>query len=288
MNDEILAGLLGSPAVVRRRLERGYTPAERWVVALEDGRSVFVKAAVNDLTAGWLRDEHRMYAALEARFMARMLGWADGDRPMLVLEDLSEATWPPPWTEARVASVLRTLREVASTRPPTWLRPARTSGLLERGWHDVRDDPGPLLATGVVDAPWLVAALPTLLEASDACPLDGDELLHLDVRSDNLCFRADGSAVLVDWNLAVIGNARLDVAFWLPTLVSEGGPMPEGVLPDAAREAAFVSGFFAARGGQPAIPGAPAIRPLQLEQLRHALPWACRALGLPLPGPVAG
>ena len=92
MNDEILAGLLGSPAVVRRRLERGYTPAERWVVALEDGRSVFVKAAVNDLTAGWLRDEHRMYAALEARFMARMLGWADGDRPMLVLEDLSEAT----------------------------------------------------------------------------------------------------------------------------------------------------------------------------------------------------
>ena len=102
--------------------------------------------------------------------------------------------------------------------------------MLERGWHDVRDDPGPLLATGVVDAPWLVAALPTLLEASDACPLDGDELLHLDVRSDNLCFRADGSAVLVDWNLAVIGNARLDVAFWLPTLVSEGGPMPEAIL----------------------------------------------------------
>lgn len=288
MNDEILTSLLGSPPESWRRVEGGYTPAERWIVGLEDGRSVFVKAAVNDLTAGWLRDEHRMYSALEARFMARKLGWADGDRPLLVLEDLSEASWPPPWSDARVASVLRALREVARTPPPSWLRPARSSGLLERGWHEVRDDPGPLLATGVIDGPWLEAALPALLEASDACPLDGDELLHLDVRSDNLCFRADGSTVLVDWNLAVIGNARLDIAFWLPTLISEGGPMPEAVLPDAAREAAFVSGFFAARGGQPPIPGAPAIRPLQLKQLRHALPWACRALDLPIPGPVAG
>ena len=119
--------------------------------------------------------------------------------------------------------------------------------------------------------------------AADACRLDGDQLLHLDVRSDNICFRADGSAVLVDWNLAVVGNARLDVAFWLPTLVAEGGPTPETILPDAGLESAFVSGFFAARAGQPPIPGAPAIRPLQLEQLRHALPWACRALGLPPP-----
>ena len=283
MNDEILTGLLGSKPASRRRIGGGYTPAERWVVELEDGRAVFVKAAVNDLTAGWLRDEHRMYTALEARFMARMLGWADGDQPVLVLEDLSKETWPPPWTDGRVASVLRTLGEVASTPPPSWLFPARTSGFLERGWREVRDDPGPLLATGVVDARWLEVALPKLLEASDACPLDGDELLHLDVRSDNLCFRADGSAVLVDWNLAVVGNARLDVAFWLPTLVSEGGPMPETVLPDAAREAAFVSGFFAARGGQPPIPGAPAIRSLQLEQFRHALPWVCRALDLPIP-----
>jgi hypothetical protein len=229
-----------------------------------------------------------MYSALESRFMARMLGWAEGDRPVLVLEDLSQASWPPPWTDARVASVLGTLREVASTPPPPWLPAAGTSGLLERGWLEVREDPGPLLTTGVVGTRWLEAALPTLLAASDACPLDGNELLHLDVRSDNLCFRADGSAVLVDWNLAVIGNSRLDVAFWLPTLVAEGGPIPEAVLPDAAREAAFVSGFFAARAGQPAIPGAPAIRPLQLEQLRHALPWACRALGLPNPGTVAG
>lgn len=126
------------------------------------------------------------------------------------------------------------------------------------------------------------AALPVLLAASDAFRVEGDELLHLDVCSDNVCFRADGSAVLVDWNLAAIGNDGLDVAFWLRSLAAEGGPMPEAVLPHAPHEAAFVSGFFAARAGKPPIPGLPAIRPMQFEQLRHALPWACGELALPL------
>jgi hypothetical protein len=281
--DDQLSTILGARPTARRRIHRGYTPAERWVVQLDDGRSVFVKVGVNELTAGWLRDEHRFYAALQAPFMPRMLGWADGDRPMLVLEDLSSAVWPPPWTDARVESVLRMLREVAATPPPSWLSPASSSGLLDRGWPSVRNDPGPMLSTGIVTLAWLEANLPALLAAADACQLDGDALLHLDVRSDNLSFRADGSAVLVDWNLAVVGNPRLDIAAWLPTLVAEGGPPPESVLPDAGPEAAFVAGFFAARAGQPPIPDAPAIRPLQLEQLRQALPWVCRELGLPLP-----
>jgi hypothetical protein len=267
----------------RHRVERGYTPAERWVVALDNGRSVFIKAATNDLTAGWLRNEHRIYEALGASFMPNLIGWRDGERPILVLEDLSAAAWPPPWTDDRVASVLQMIEAVAATPPPAWLPPASSSGFLERGWHSVQDDPGPLLSTGFVSDRWLEQALPSLTKVADACNLGGPSLLHLDVRSDNICFRTDGSAVLVDWNLAVVGNPRLDIAFWLPSLASEGGPQPEAVLPDAAAEAAVVSGFLAARAGQPPIPGAPAIRPLQLEQLRHALPWACRELGLPLP-----
>ena len=42
-----------------------------------------------------------------------------------------------------------------------------------------------------------------------------------------------------------------------------------------------VSGFFAARAGLPEIPVAPHVRGLQRAQLRAALPWAIRALGLP-------
>jgi hypothetical protein len=279
--DARIEEIVGVRPVARRRAERGYTPAERWIMELADGRSVFVKAATNDLTAGWLRNEHRIYEALRAPFMPKLMGWEGGERPILVLEDLSDAQWPPPWTDDRVASVLLMLEAVAGTPPPAWLPAASSSGFLERGWRSVEDDPGPLLSTGFVSQDWLERALPSLAKAAATCQLDGPNLLHLDVRSDNICFRADGSAVLVDWNLAVVGNPPIDIAFWLPSLASEGGPQPDAVLPDAAPEAAFVSGFFAARAGQPRIPGAPAIRPLQFEQLRHALPWACRELGLP-------
>ena len=98
------------------------------------------------------------------------------------------------------------------------------------GWARVAEDPGPLLSTGIVSSSWLDEALPTLLEVAGPAVIAGDQLCHFDVRSDNMCFRADGSAVLVDWNLAEIGNARLDVAFWLPSLALEGGPAPESVL----------------------------------------------------------
>jgi len=91
------------------------------------------------------------------------------------------------------------------------------------------------------------------MSAARACPVDGTELLHMDVRSDNICL-VGAQAVLVDWNVAAVGAACIDVAFWLPSLAAEGGPLPGAVLPDAPNEAAVVAGFFAARAGLPVIP----------------------------------
>lgn len=284
MNDGLVAGILGSRVVEKRHASGGYTPAERWVVQLADGRSAFVKIGVTELTATWLRREHRMYADLRAPFMPELLGWADeGDAPMLILEDLSASAWPPPWTDARIGSVLATLERVAATPPPAWLARSSEARWIADGWSRVAEDPTPLLSTGIVSEDWLGVALPVLLEAGDPSVIDGVELCHFDVRSDNLCFRTDGTAVLVDWNLAEIGNARLDVAFWLPSLVLEGGPSPESILPEAAGEAAVVAGFFASRCGLEPIPTAPTVRGFQRRQLTAALPWACRQLGLPLP-----
>ena len=279
-----MAGILGSPVEDRRPVGGGYTPAERWVVRLADGRSAFVKVGVNELTAEWLRVEYRMYSDLRAPFMAELLGWADEDgAPMLILEDLSTCTWPPPWTDGRVASVLASLAQVASTPPPAWLPRASEDRWIGEGWSEVAEDPAALLSTGIVSADWLEQALPVLLATGGPSVLDGAALCHFDVRSDNLCFRADGSAVLVDWNFAELSNARLDIAFWLPSLLLEGGPSPESVLPDAAPEAAVVAGFFASRCGLPVIPDAPAVRDFQRRQLQVALPWACGELGIPEP-----
>lgn len=276
-----MAELLGGRVVGRRTVSGGYTPAERWIVEFDDGRSAFVKAAVNDLTAGWLRKEYRMYRELQAPFMAELLGWVDEEgRPMLVLEDLSEAHWPPPWTDARVEAVVRAMTEVAATAPPGWLPASSLAEYVADGWARVAEDPAPLLGTGLIERPWLERALPSLVEAAARAEISGDRLCHFDVRSDNLCFRSDGSVVLVDWNFAEIGNPRLDLAFWLPSLAVEGGPEPESVLPGAGREAAVVAGYFASRCGEPPIPDAPGVREIQKRQLSVALPWACRELGI--------
>jgi hypothetical protein len=253
--------------------------AARWIVG-DAGRSAFVKIGATELTAGWTRDEHRNYLAIAGPFMPTVLGFDDdGERPVLAIEDLSSAFWPPPWTADRVRAVLDALAIVHRTPPPREL-PRRVD--LGANWSDLALDPKPFLALGLCSPEWLDAALPTLIAASDGAPISGDALIHMDTRSDNLCFR-DGRAILIDWNHASIANPDLDAAFWLPSLHAEGGPAPETVLPSAPELATFVAGFFCSRAGLPDIPDAPHVRPLQVLQSRTALPWAARALGLPEP-----
>jgi hypothetical protein len=278
------ASLLRKTPTSWRRAAGGYTPAERWVVRFAGDSSCFAKAATNSLTAGWLRDEYRhVYSQMEAPFLPRVLGWSDDELPLLVLEDLSGARWPPPWSREDVHAVLGTLAHVRSLHLPGL--PSSTSlGELEAGtWSSLSLHPAAFLALGLCSEAWLRAALPSLIEGEAVAKeqmLVGGDTLHLDVRSDNLCF-VNGRVVLVDWNWVAYGNGEVDIAFWLPSLHSEGGPAPEEILPDAPHWAAAVSGFFASRAGLPFIPNAPRVREVQLSQLKSALPWAQRALRLP-------
>ena len=265
-------------------VRRGYTHNDRVVAILRDGRSVFAKRAVDEMTAGWLRREHQMYEALRNEpFVPEVVAWVDDDLPMLVLEDLSDAIWPPPWDRAQVEAVLSILTDLSQCQAPEGLPRLVNGEQPDEGWHLVLAEPSEFLSLELCDADWLEHAGPVLCAAAEGAPLAGDALLHSDVRSDNLCFRGE-AALLIDWNLATIGNPQIDVAFWLPSLAAENGPPPETVLPDCPPElAAYVSGFFACRAGQPHIPHAPLVRQVQRQQLRTALPWAVRALSLPLP-----
>lgn len=254
--------------------------AARWIVADADA-SAFVKIGATDLTADWTRTEYRNYRTITGWFMAEVLGFDDdGTRPALALEDLSGASWPPPWTDERVAAVLEVLMAIRQTAPPAHL-PRRENDMTSN-WRDVAEDPTPFLALGLCSPGWLDANLPALVSAAAEAPIAGDSLVHLDVRSDNLCFR-DGRAVLLDWNHAAVANADLDIAFWLPSLHAEGGPPPEEVLSATPGLAAWVAGFFCSGAGRDPIPDAPHVRALQLQQARTALPWAARALGLAAP-----
>jgi hypothetical protein len=275
--------LLGRRPTSWRRVTGGYTRTGRWVARLADGSSAFVKAAVDDETAGWLAAEQRVYAAVAGPFLPRVLASEGGPRPVLVLEDLSGARWPPPWRDGDVARVVEALDAVHATPPPPGTPPLSSLWDLRTGWPAVAADPAPFLALGLADAAWLERALPSLLAAEAAARLDeGGALLHQDVRSDNIAF-VDGRAVLVDWSWACRGNPVLDLAAFLPSLRAEGGPRPEDVLRDEPEAAAAYAGWWASRAGLPPPPDGSRVRDVQRTQLEVALPWACRALGLEPP-----
>jgi aminoglycoside phosphotransferase (APT) family kinase protein len=225
-----------------------------------------------------------VYAGVEGSFVAELVGWHDHETTLLAIADLSDAYWPPPWRAGDVDAVLAALDELHATRPPDGVPPIADERAWLNGWELVADDPEPLLSSGLCSAAWLDQALPQLLEVGRTCPLDGDTFLHLDVRSDNLCL-VDGRAVLVDWNLAHVGNPLLDVVAWLPSLRLEGGPEPWEIVEDRHGLSALMAGFFASRVGLPPPPTAPKVRAFQRAQAEVALPWAARELGLPPPGP---
>jgi hypothetical protein len=286
-----LGALKRSALISWQRIERGYTAAERWLVRFSDGSSAFAKVGASPLTSDFLRVEHRRYQQLHAHFMPQLLGFdVHLERPILLLEDLSSADWPPPWRQGDVERVVEILRQVAATRPlpedlPSLEEEFGASGSDDRsgsGWGAVLRNPGAFLSLGLCSAAWLTRAQQRLLDAQQEAVLQGDDLVHSDVRSDNLCLLPD-RVVLIDWNLAGRGNGAFDLAFAAPSLHLEGGPLPEELVSDDGTLAAIVSGYFAARAGLPTIADAPRVRWIQLQQLRIALPWAARVLGLPPP-----
>jgi hypothetical protein len=282
--EQRVSEVLGAALVSLRRIEtRGYAAALHALAELDDGRTVFVKAGAEEITSGFLRDEIRVYRAVEAQFMPVFLGADVRDPPILVLEDLSDCFSAPPWTDARVAAVLAVLEQLRSTAPPPEIGSAeRYRVMWAGGWEEVAADPEPFLALGLCSRRWLSEALPTLSAAAKAAPLGGDVLVHTDIRSDNLAF-VDGAAKLADWNWAAAGHPNLDLACWLPSLHAEGGPSPESLLPEGGAElAALLAGVWAARAGLPPPPTAPHVRTVQIAQLRVALPWAARQLELAL------
>jgi hypothetical protein len=273
--------LIGAPIEGYRMARGGYSLATRLVC--HSGRaSFFVKIGTTPGTSAALRREISVYQRVQGDFMPRAYAWDDQDHaPILVTEDLSAYAWPPPWNAQGVELVLaqiEALHHSAATLEPF----AEVHPDWQATWPAIAADPAPFLSLGIASPGWLEAALPALIAAEAQCSSAGQALCHWDLRSDNICI-APGRAIFVDWNHACLSNPQLDLGFLLPSLAYEGGPPPERVLPGAPEVAAWVAGYFAARAGLPPVAEAPTVRVVQRQQLETALPWAARALGLPLP-----
>ena len=118
--DRVSRALGGRPVAWRPAPGHGAPSNRRWVVTLPGGATAFVKIAAYDYTAGWLRNEHANYVALQSSpHVPRLLGWDDDDvHPVLAIEDLSEAAWPPPWSPAHIDAVFGALEAIHAEQPP--------------------------------------------------------------------------------------------------------------------------------------------------------------------------
>jgi hypothetical protein len=273
------AAVLGWMPTTWRRVHGGYTPAARYVCA-KGSDGCFLKVATNPVTAAMLRREARAYAVVRGAFAPAFIGWDDDPvEPLLLIEDLSRAIWPPPWRPALVDQVLDQIHAMHGCSVDLPRFSANDWDTLG-GWSVVANAPQPFLSLGLASAAWLTDALPRLVEAEAQCVTAGEVLTHFDLRSDNMCFTASGPK-FIDWAEACLGDPALDLGAWLPSLEREGGPAPDAILPGRPEVAAWISGYFAARAGLPRIADAPRVRDVQKDQLLSALPWAVRALGLP-------
>ena len=261
-----------------RKATGGYTPALRIVCDSDKGR-FFVKAGTTPLTADFINREISIFQRIQFQFMPRLISAdANPELPILVLEDLSDAEWPPPWTGDRVDRVVATIEEMhAQTAQIEGF--FDVLGLGESNWETVAADPSPFLNLGIVDSRWLDRSLPLLMSAEATCEVGGTALCHYDLRSDNICLTSNG-VKFVDWNAACLASPTLDLGFMLPSMEFEGGPPPERILPGEAGVASRVAGFFGMRAGLEQIPDAPFVRRVQKQQLSAALPWVIRELDL--------
>jgi aminoglycoside phosphotransferase (APT) family kinase protein len=211
--------------------------------------------------------------------MPVVIAWQDDEvAPMLVLEDLSNLDWPPPWSNRTIAAALETIERIHTSSGPL-LSFEERNGTIWDWWRAIEKESDPFLRLNVVSREWLRRSLPVLLECAGLVSPRGDCVAHFDLRSDNFCFSKNETR-LVDWSLACLGNPKLDLGLFLPGLAADHGPRPEEILPGEPAIAAWVAGFFAWHASKPFIPSAPRVREMQTRLLRNALSWVTRELNL--------
>lgn len=266
------------------RVERGEASKQRWVVRFADGTSAFAKQGTSEQSGDSVRREHQLYSQLPSELLPKAFGLDDDpELPLLLVEDLSAAHWPPPWRARDVEQLLEALKQLSKLQPlPRGLPDLEQDRARYAGWLQVERAPKPLLGLGVCSREWLEAALPVLLMAQDLAILSGGDLVHGDLQRENVGLFPD-RVVFVGWSSARRGNAAFDLVCAALDVRLGGGPMPEELAPEEGPLATLLCGYFAANAGLPPRADGAEARQRQLRLLHIALPWVARALGLPPP-----
>ena len=297
----LLASVAGSPvAVARPSVTSGFTGAFAAVLELADGRRVFAKAAGPaapharvalpqeasvlgrlDRVAGRLTAP-ALIGAGSTTVPDRTTGTddvtgaddtgADGDLWQVIVLEAIDGRMPGiPWTEAEVALVHDTCRALAAV-PPAEVAAITTSSLAT----DVGGDPVARatldeLAAGTRAWPAHVTPLPAHQMAQVAALghragelLEGEHLVHSDLRPDNLLLDTSGRIRVVDWNWVTRGPAWADFVGLWPLMARDGidvaalaesSPLTRDADPEAIDAfLAVLAGYMLTHAGHPTPP----------------------------------
>jgi aminoglycoside phosphotransferase (APT) family kinase protein len=269
--------VLGAPVDAWGFVATGHTQALKWIVP-----GAFVKAGAEPTARSQVEQEAAVLASLgDAPFVPHVHGFEhSGDYAVLVLEDLKDGRWPPPYPD-RGEALFETLHLVAGTPPAPFLDRQPQERPDGTHWSRLAADPKALRA--LVRREWLEAALPLLDEAESQAILHGDRLIHGDLWEGNTCYMARG-VVFVDWAHALVGDPRIDLAYAIVSVrATKVKPVPVE-LSDAHAYAALLAGANAwSVIHPPEVPGIGLLAAVHRRQLAAALAWAAELLGLPPP-----
>jgi hypothetical protein len=211
--------LLGSQITEVHEQVGGMSPGCATRLVCEDGQRVFVKAVgtpLNPLTPDLFRREitaldligdHELWAGIVA-------SWDDGDWVAIVLEDV-EGRHPDLADDATMDLLLaetERLGEVLRNRAPDPPAPSVGGiGDLREGFRLWADAVGRIEEIPDSLLPAWVRRLAPGWESRVRALADCDvQLVHWDIRNDNLLQRPTGGLVFLDWGAAALGPAWVD------------------------------------------------------------------------------
>ena len=252
---------------------------EYWKVESSSGAS-FLKIATGERTKKMISEEIIFYEVAKKRdFLPEYFGGCSNGRfSSILIEDLSSCSWAPPWDADKINGVVFSLERLKTSNIPEISRKVSDFKSYLLGWHKVRDNPVFIKESNICDMGWLEKKMPLLIKLSEQALHDSTDLIHFDVRSDNVCFK-NNRALLLDWTWYCRGAFDLQLASWALTLsLEEGGLPPDRFLPKIEPcYISLVAGYFAQFLGIPCRDGSH-VRELQFRQLVVALDWLKKIL----------
>ena len=297
-----LEGWLGSAVTTAESQAGGFSPGIAARIRTAGGDRYFVKAVgprPNRDSPGMHRREAQIVAAMPEGVAVPRLLWSHDDEEsgwvILLFRDIEGRHPEMPWRSDELDRVIDGIAKLHDALTPSPL-PVSLAGSARRafqrginGWRQLAE--GPLADLDRLDA-WSRRNLDRLVELESRAPdaVDGDTLLHLDVRADNILL-AEGKVWLFDWASACVGASWVDAVGFAPSVAMQGGPPPEQVIArhPAARSAdpasitaavTSVAGYFTHGALQPPPPGLPTLREFQAAQGAVAREWIAQRAGL--------